>query len=128
MSKVTELREQLGLQTRRHNETLAETASLRELLRVERDRHSALRAAHATQTATLEQTQQSEAELRAQLAELQVRASRGRLVLCLLRETACVWTTSSRGFACGEGGWHVGGSTAHCPRRIAHPVVAPAFV
>jgi len=75
MAKIAELRELLGITTRRQNESFAETAALREQLRLERDQHSALRAVHTTQSAELETSRKSEAELSAQLAGLQTSSS-----------------------------------------------------
>lgn len=71
-AKVAELRELLGVAIRRQNETLAETSSLREQLRLERDRHLVLRSQHASTCAALEQNLQSASDLRRELTNLQV--------------------------------------------------------
>ena len=72
MAKVSELRELLGVATRRQSEMLGDNASLRDELRLERDRHMVLRTQHTGQTTELEQSQQSVSELRIELDSLQV--------------------------------------------------------
>lgn len=54
IAKCAELRELLGLAASRENEWSEENGSLRAMLRVERDKHNALKQAHTTQACNLD--------------------------------------------------------------------------